>query len=494
MDEQLARSNLGDTLSLVDTLDRWDQVQADADAFLLCSRQDATAFAGVAAALLGLPVVCFDGASGLAEVLKQDNRVASLAVPYLDLRAAAERLAELALHPGKLQAGARVTQMMARSSFNRVRHTAVLDALGLGLAARRAAREAQVSWLIPDDAFDANLYFGIERQAGEPRQTAIRKYLENTLNVDWSGPAVESHHPRRPLAGFNPFIYAHLAPGFGDRSDLDPLVDYIRNGRPAGAWQHEVIPLSLETLGSDHLTGLRIAIHGHFHYTESFGPFLDALEVNSHPIDLLLTTTTVSAAETLRAMTAERFSGGQVQVEVGLNAGRDIGPFLALLQERLEGYDVVGHIHGKRSAHARDPSFGDRWRQFLWQHLLGPAAPVVDVLAARFASDLDLGLVFPENEHLIGWEQNRAVAEALACRLGISRLPEHIEFPVGTMFWARPSALKLLREARFTAADYPAEPLDLDGTVLHALERLLPLVVEAAGFRYATTHFPLFTR
>ena len=137
---------------------------------------------------------------------------------------------------------------------------------------------------------------------------------------------------------------------------------------------------------------------------------------------------------------------------------------------------------------------GNRWRHFLWQHLVGPAAAVVDILLERFADEPDLGLVFPENDFLVGWEQNRTLAEGMAARLGLSALPEHIEFPVGTMFWARPAALRLLAEAKFTGEDYPCEPLPIDGTMLHVLERMLPLVVEAVGYRYATTYFPQFTR
>jgi lipopolysaccharide biosynthesis protein len=38
--------------------------------------------------------------------------------------------------------------------------------------------------------------------------------------------------------------------------------------------------------------------------------------------------------------------------------------------------------------------------------------------------------------------------------------------------------------------DYPPEPLPHDGTILHAIERLLPFVARHAGCRFATTHVP----
>ena len=56
------------------------------------------------------------------------------------------------------------------------------------------------------------------------------------------------------------------------------------------------------------------------------------------------------------------------------------------------------------------------------------------------------------------------------------RCPPAIDFPVGTMFWARPEALAPLLRLGLNLDDYPDEPLPVDGTILHALERLLPLV------------------
>ena len=348
---------------------------------------------------------------------------------------------------------------MARRRFNMVRYAADLDALGAAAAVRRQQRETQVETLLPDDAFEPDLYFSSGQAATLSREEAVRRYLEDTLNADFSGPAVWGHHPRRALPGFHALMYGRLAPHFDRERGVDPLVDFVSKGRPAGPWTHPVIRLQTGDRASAPRTArLRVAVHGHFHYTENFPDFLDALEINEHPMDLLLTTTGEGQAELLRRMSAERYTGGRVSVVIGPNMGRDVGPFLSLLQDRLADYDVVGHLHGKRSVHTLhyDPELGNRWRHFLWQHLIGPAAAAADIILERFADEADLGLVFPENDFLVGWEKNRDLAEAMAPRLGLAALPEHIEFPVGTMFWARPAALKLLAEARLRACGLPA--------------------------------------
>ena len=69
-------------------------------------------------------------------------------------------------------------------------------------------------------------------------------------------------------------------------------------------------------------------------------------------------------------------------------------------------------------------------------------------------------------------------------------LPPFFEFPIGTMFWARVDALRPLFELKISRDEYPEEPVPDDGTILHALERLLPFVAQHVGYRLAVTHVP----
>jgi len=62
------------------------------------------------------------------------------------------------------------------------------------------------------------------------------------------------------------------------------------------------------------------------------------------------------------------------------------------------------------------------------------------------------------------------------------------------MFWARRGALTPLYAGDWPWERYPAEPLGHDGSVLHAVERLLPLVARKAGFSPAICHVPGISR
>ena len=116
---------------------------------------------------------------------------------------------------------------------------------------------------------------------------------------------------------------------------------------------------------------------------------------------------------------------------------------------------------------------------------------MMDTIVDRFATDETLGLVFAADPHLSDWDANLEMATDLAKTMGIHEpLPPFFDFPIGTMFWARPEALKPLLELRLGWNDYPDEPVPIDGTILHALERLLPFAARAAGYRFATTCVP----
>src|SRR5262249_10783625 len=148
---------------------------------------------------------------------------------------------------------------------------------------------------------------------------------------------------------------------------------FIRSGKPDGPWGHDVItPASPQSVAVRDLPAT--ALHAHFHYPELAEDFVRKLEANRSNCDLLLTTDERGKAKMLRQATAQ-YRRGEVHIRLTPNRGRDIGAFLSAFGADLaDRYEIVGHVHGKRSVFARgssDPFMGDRWREFLWQNLLG---------------------------------------------------------------------------------------------------------------------------
>jgi len=62
-----------------------------------------------------------------------------------------------------------------------------------------------------------------------------------------------------------------------------------------------------------------------------------------------------------------------------------------------------------------------------------------------------------------------------------------MNFPVGTMFWARTAALKPLADLNLQWEDYTEEPIPIDGSMLHAIERIFGILPGLCGFRTVVT-------
>lgn len=332
--------------------------------------------------------------------------------------------------------------------------------------------------------FNASFYLGRE-SAPEDEDDVIMQYLATSRDRMPRGRQHPGAPQRRPILGFHPLAYAALCKDYEEAAGEDPLAHYLRAGMPDGPWKHVVIqaPVPASPAGG----GPRILIHLHFHYPDLFEQVLHRIRGNASTPDIFVTATSEAMAAEIKAMLGAR--NDTATVVVVPNRGRDIGPMLMHFSE-LEGYDVVGHVHGKRSPQ-QSGAQGSNWRDFLWDHLVGGDIPMMDLIAEAFASDERLGLVFPEDPNLNHWDMNQDVAQTLADRMELRRgLPSHFEFPKGSMFWARPAALRPLVDLGWRWTDFPAEPAAPDGTVLHALERLIPFSAEHAGFGFKTVHVP----
>ena len=501
LSEQVTRSRLGDRFGFMDAVEDVESIYKEADVLFLSSRLDPLPNVSIDAALRSIPIVCFAEASGMAEILASNDETCELVVPHLDVGAAAALICSLAADGDKIRRLGDAVRELARARFDMGAYVAALDELGGRARQNTEQEDADAAVILAAGAFDPPLYLGPRAPLVE-LSAAVREYSGVAGKIDYERVPMSGVYTRRPLAGFNPLTYALQCPTYNRREGRDPLAHYLRAGRPDGPWVHSVLRIEAPTLedtarplAMPESATLRVVLHGHFHYTDHLGDFMRAFAANAQPCHLILTTDSTIKASEIRAAFSE--SGLEPDIRVVPNRGRDIAPFLTVLEEAIGSCDLLGHVHGKRSLSTSnvDIDFGDRWRVFLWQHLIGDEMPMVDIIKQAFTDDATVGLVFPEDPFLIGWEENLEIAQRLAARMGLRvPLPPSIDFPVGTMFWARPEALAPLLRLGLTSDEYPHEPLPADGTTLHALERLLPLVAEDAGYHYATIHLPRFVR
>jgi glycosyltransferase involved in cell wall biosynthesis len=485
--EQIDRAGLGATVSILDAVADVEPAYALADVFLLSSRLDPLPNVAIDAAMWGLPVVCFEGATGMADLLAADPCTRRCVMPYLDVNRAAALIVSLANDERERVEIGNATRRLAESTFDTDHYVRQLDALGLDAVRIMRQRRADFATLRSDPLFDASFYTH-PNQSIPTREASISGFLARWLAVGVMPHAVTNGLFRRPSVGFHPQIYAYENRDRYDVALVNPLAHFIRSGKPEGAWWHEVIePRDPGDHGVE-VPNLKVALHGHFYYADLAADLVHKLSANRLPCDLLLTTDDERKADVL-GKAARSYVRGKVLIRVVPNRGRDVGPLLtALADEVLRDYDVIGHVHGKRSVGVDGGTLGESWREFMWQHLIGDGHPMMDVILSRFEREDTLGIVFPEDPHLADWDENGEIAADLAARMGLEPLPPFFDFPIGTMFWARTDALRPLLALGLDWTDYPAEPVPNDGTILHAIERLLPFAARHAGYRYATTH------
>lgn len=205
--------------------------------------------------------------------------------------------------------------------------------------------------------------------------------------------------------------------------------------------------------------------------------------------DLFLSTDTAEKEASIRAAFAGWESG--LVLRVLPNRGRDIAPKLVGFADAHDGYDLVLHLHSKKSEHA---AFLAPWRSFLFENLLGSPQVVASILDA-FARLPRLGMVAPQHyeaiRRWIGWNGNFDTAQGLAARMGLALEPARaLDFPSGSMFWARPAALRPLLDLGLRFEDFPEEAGQEDSTPAHAIERLYFLACERSGHLWLKTAQP----
>ncbi|MBB6084095.1 rhamnan synthesis F family protein [Castellaniella defragrans] len=305
---------------------------------------------------------------------------------------------------------------------------------------------------------------------------------------------------RKPRAGFHPGIYAQQAEP-PPPPEQTPFAHYLARGCPPGPWDLPVIrpgTLPGASAGPAPAGGApiaRIALHVHAYYPDMLADILHRLHLNRTRPDLYVSVPGPAQQAQARAL-LDDYAGRVSALEIVPNRGRDIGPFLSTFGARLaRDYELIGHVHTKRSPHA-DRRVVDQWRVFLMENLLGGAhgGAMLDTIAAHMAAHPQWGLAFADDPLLLGWDGNWHCAQLLARYMGVSALPRQFVFPAGTMFWIRPAALQPFLDLNLGYEDYPDEPLPIDGSVLHALERLFGVVPQAMGLQNALVSVPGLSR
>ena len=287
-----------------------------------------------------------------------------------------------------------------------------------------------------------------------------------------------------PNRYFCPKAYLRLNPDVAD-AGVPPYWHWLTKGRnegrrfrstpnPTPLPKHLGRPIVLRTRP----VRARFACHVHVHYGELWDEIWRELSRNSLDIDLFVT---ISYRDDTTDLLKNRILTDCPKGEVFImeNRGRDILPFLTLLEAgAFHEYDAVCKIHTKRSLHRAD---GDRWRKRLIAGIVSNRTPK---LLKKFMTDPNLAIWVADGQVLRSkkwWGVNKALAEGILGRIGLNVASERPYFPSGSMYWIKPFALGMLKSLKLEATDFEDETSAVDGTMAHAVERVVGELALASG-------------
>ncbi|WP_084596231.1 rhamnan synthesis F family protein [Pseudomonas massiliensis] len=477
--DQILRAGLEDHVTFIPETSAIEVAYEQSAMVLITSRLDPLPNVAIDAMCFGVPVLCFERTTGLTDFLERCGVQHACVARYLHVPELADKVIGLARDDHARLALGATLRASALDVFSMDNYIQGLEDIGNAAAVRTRQEKAD---------------FDLITAAKVYRQDYIARHLVCKTDFDTLRTYVRAWasgvEKRKLFPGFHPGMYAQQCADY--RPGQDPLASYLQNGRPAGVWAWDVI--TPDTPAAVIPAGLRIALHVHVYYVDLFEDILEGLEGNTLQPDLFLSVPD-EAIKQAATIACQRYKGTVKAIEVVPNVGRDIGPFLSGFEQRhLLDYEIVGHLHTKKTKDYKDPMVGRIWYEFLLANLLGKSAPMADIIVSRLIENKQLGMVFPDDPNLVGWDSNMAFARPFMAKLGLDHLPNDIVFPVGTMFWARAECMRPLLELGLCWDDYPTEPLPFDGTMLHALERLMPMVAVAKGYTISSTNVQNITR
>ena len=207
--------------------------------------------------------------------------------------------------------------------------------------------------------------------------------------------------------------------------------------------------------------------------------------------DIYITTNTKEKADLFK----ERFKDNKfnklevIEIE---NRGRDVSSLLVATKSFIMDYDFVCFAHDKKVGQATHKAIGQSFAYHCLENVLASEKYVMNIVDL-FEKNPRLGLLTPPppvHEKYFwtmgsNWGPNFNITLSLAEQIGLD-VPINEEHepiaPLGTMFWFRPVGMKKLFDCDWEYNDFPEEPNGIDGTILHAVERIYGFVEQDAGY------------
>lgn len=222
------------------------------------------------------------------------------------------------------------------------------------------------------------------------------------------------------------------------------------------------------------------------YYPDTVEKYLAYLEKVPKEMDIYIVSSNEIVLNIVKNFAAAR---GRVKLLRKENRGRDVSAFLVTLRETLMQYRYICFIHDKKTSYGYLREDIEFWVYNLWENMLKSKNYIKNILGILEKGEM--GMLVPPSpigSHLDSWYANawyqdmgntKKLAEKM--KLNADIVDDKSPIALGTVFWANTAALRKLFDLGWSYGDFPDEPMPVDGTISHAVERVLPYVVQDAG-------------
>lgn len=232
----------------------------------------------------------------------------------------------------------------------------------------------------------------------------------------------------------------------------------------------------------------KIAVQLHLYYVDLLDEFVSYFKNIPYDFDVLVSIVKPEAKAEVERKLQDVKHVRNVYVEIVENRGRDVAPLLSVFGSRILEYDYICHIHSKKSLFTGGEQTA--WRLHLLDGLMGSEMTVRKHFYLMETGE-NVGMLYPETfpgMPYMGhtWLQNKGSRDELLARIQVMVKSNdiYIDYPMGTMFWAKVDAIRQFFAAGIRVDEFPKEGGQTDGTIAHAFERCLPLVCKYNEYNY----------
>lgn len=226
-----------------------------------------------------------------------------------------------------------------------------------------------------------------------------------------------------------------------------------------------------------------IAIHLHLFYVDLLPEFVSYFSNMPYSFDLYISCQEDADVALIKSGLKELKKAKTIDIRPLPNRGRDLAPLYVKFANEILNHDYFLHIHSKKSLYSGQEKGG--WRQFSLELLLGSEDKIKGII--DLFKNKNAGIIYPDIQEEVptiaySWLANEGLGRQLFKEYDLGDMPSVFNYPAGSFFWARCDALRPLLEHGYTYEDFPREQGQTDGTLAHALERILPFISRKQGY------------